>query len=207
MKRDTEVVVKKSNRAQQCHFSWKCKDRGDVIISMSERGRTPHDIHLCDAHAQKMISGLLGHYSMGSDLEGMINRANEIIKSSTALINAVMDTKDRKITFDVIKELLLAKGVSEDDLRGIKFKGTHEAIKMLLGYDTREFTDEEIEAIYVEERMEIEANDFEEEMEDYKPELTDEELDFVTDEEPGFTDEDSLLEAIEKAALEEEEGE
>ena len=58
-----------------------------------------------------------------------------------------------------------------------------------------------------EERMEIEANDFEEEMEDYKPELTDEELDFVTDEEPGFTDEDSLLEAIEKAAREEEEGE
>lgn len=181
MSKNTNVYARKAPRTHQCYFSWKCKDRGDLVLSMGKNGRTPHDIYLCEDHAKNMITALLEHFGMSQDLGEMINKSNEIISQSLQLINRSFDEKSGRITFGLVEDLLKAKGYSNEELKGLKFKGTQEAINMLMGFDTRAFTEAELKAIETSDLMAEKAEELEAEMEDFDPGLSDEEIDFITE--------------------------
>lgn len=165
---------------------------------MKEKTGTARDIYLCDEHAEQVMNKLLEYHGAATgDVTALLQQSSELIRKLMTLLNNTLDTKDRKITVSILEKLLLADGKTKEELKGLSLKGTKEAVNMYLGYDTREFTIEELKVIEVADKLEENKKEFEESMKEFDPGLTDEELEIFAD--LDDSENDPLLEAIKEA--------
>jgi len=120
VKRKTKIYVKNLPQKTLCHYAHKCKSRSVVLFSEKERGRQPNDLGLCDKHAREMLEALEILYGKRVvsvteqaliDATEVMRLASERIERADHVIQMIVNAKDRKLTWDIVSDLL-----SEDDI-------------------------------------------------------------------------------------------
>lgn len=122
--RRTKLFAKRMKQKTMCHYAFKCKSRAVVVFSQKENGRQPNDLGLCEKHAKEMLEALQILYGKKNisvseqaliDAAEALRLADETLNRYEALINEIINDKDRKLTWGIVQDLL--------DEDGLEFKG------------------------------------------------------------------------------------
>lgn len=121
--RRTKLYAKVNPQKTLCHFNYKCKSRAAVVLSQKEIGRQPNDLGLCEEHAREMLEALqimYGTKDVSVSEKALLNAlevlrlAEETMDRYEKLIELVLDSKDKKLTWTIVDHLLAQDNIKYD---------------------------------------------------------------------------------------------
>ena len=143
--RRTKLFAKWMPQKTMCHYNFKCKSRSAIVFSQKEDGRLPNDLGLCEEHAKEMLEALQVLYGKKDisvseqaliDAAEALRLADETLNRWQALINLILDAKDKKLTWAIVESLLSEDKLEHEGVPNIK-KGIEQYIAYHKPYKTR----------------------------------------------------------------------